>query len=104
MIFDRHVLDALVTWEVLYRGRGGRAVTWLIRHALPEADLTVYLDVSASAAVSRKPDDPIGMWAVKRQLEAYGLLLEGVVRLESHQPPEHLTHEVLVLLTERSSR
>lgn len=104
VIFDRHVLDALVTWDVLYRGRGGSAVKWLMRRVLPEADLTVYLDVSASAAVSRKPDDPIGMWAVRRQLEAYRPLLEGVVVLEAHQPPARLTHEVLVLLTEGCSR
>jgi thymidylate kinase len=72
VIWDRHLLDALVTIDFAYGGGDGlRVHRRLVRLLLPPADLTVYLDVPAKVAVDRKPGDLFGEHAIQRQLEAY---------------------------------
>jgi thymidylate kinase len=71
VLFDRHLLDALVTLEFAYKGADLRLVRRLIRGFLPSADITFLVEVSPQDAVRRKPDDLFGQGAVERQLELY---------------------------------
>ena len=71
VLYDRHLLDALVTLDFAYAGSDLRLQRWLVRRLVPAADVALHLDVPAEEAVRRKPGDPIGERAVRRQLAAY---------------------------------
>ncbi len=71
VLYDRHVLDALVTLDFAYTGADLRLQRWLVRRFVPRADVALHLVIEADEAVRRKPGDPIGERAVRRQLEAY---------------------------------
>ena len=102
LLFDRHLLDALVTLEVGYEGVRLGVHRALVRRWLPRADLTVYLDLPADVAVARKPDPLFGEAAVRRQLERYTALVDrapGVRRLDATLSADRLAAEVLALVT-----
>jgi thymidylate kinase len=71
VLYDRHVLDALVTLDFAYAGADLRVQRWLVRRLVPRADVALHLVIDVDEAVRRKPGDPIGERAVRRQLEAY---------------------------------
>ena len=89
MLFDRHLVDALVTLQFVYGGVDLRVQEALVRALVPRASLALYLDVPADVAVSRKEGDVFGEYAVRRQLERYGALLRaapGVRVLDGTRP------------------
>lgn len=102
MLYDRHVVDALVTLDFVYGATDLRLQQWLVRHLTPRADTTFYLDVPPELAVSRKPGDMIGAAAVVRQLESYTrwlAVLPGMHRLTATRPAAELSREALAALT-----
>lgn len=84
VIYDRHLLDALGTLEVLYQGVNSRFQRWLIRRAIPRADLGFWLDIDPDQAAARKPDDLIGADLVSQQAAAYRRKADSVPRLKRH--------------------
>jgi thymidylate kinase len=98
VVFDRHLLDALVTLEFAYEGVDLRLHRWLVRHLMPKAVLTAYLEVPAEVAAGRKVDDLFGAHAVRRQLEGYAARraeVENVLVLDGTRSPEGLALEIL---------
>jgi thymidylate kinase len=96
VLYDRHLLDALVTLDFAYSGADLRLQRWLVRRLVPRADLALHLDVPLEVAVARKPGDPIGAQAVRRQLEAYAEWaprLPAAVRLDATEDPAVLAAE-----------
>lgn len=86
VLYDRHLVDALVTLEFAYRGVDLRVQRWLIRRLVPRADVTLHLDVPVQEAVRRKPGDQIGEPAVATQVAAYDkwlAQLPDVIRLDA---------------------
>ena len=71
LLYDRHLLDALVTLDLVYEGVDLRLHRALVRRSLPKPTLSVYLDVPAEVALDRKPGDMFGEHAVRRQLKGY---------------------------------
>jgi thymidylate kinase len=93
VLYDRHLADALATLDFAYAGSDLRLQRWLLRRGTPRADTTFYLDVPVRVAVARKPDDPIGERAVRRQLEVYDAALDGlpgVVRIDGTTAPDRV--------------
>lgn len=100
-IHDRHVADALVTTDFVYRGADLRLSRLLIRTLVPRVDVTFYLDVPAEVAAARKPGDSFGIFAVERQLAAYDEALAEVrnlVRLDARRPQEELLEVVMATI------
>ena len=98
IVYDRHLLDALVTLSFAYRGVDLRAHRRIVRRRMPSAVASFYLDAPAELAVARKPDDAIGEAAVRRQLEGYAAELEtmrDIVVLDATRSPEELARRVL---------
>jgi thymidylate kinase len=98
IVYDRHLLDALVTLSFAYRGVDLRAHRRLVRRRMPPAAASFYLEAPAELAVARKPGDAIGEAAVRRQLERYAAELEtmpDVVVLDASRPAEELARRVL---------
>lgn len=104
LIYDRHLLDALATLRVLYRGVPQGVPTWLVHRLLPRAHVTLYLDVSAETAAARKPGDTIGAYAVAAQLAEYSTLLplaRGLRVLDATRPRPDLQQEALAHVLSR---
>jgi hypothetical protein len=98
IVYDRHLLDALVTLEFAYRGVRLRAHRALVRRRMPPAATTFYLAAPADLAAVRKPGDAIGPAAIARQLDAYAVELErmrDVPVLDASRPAEELARTVL---------
>ncbi|MBW3665421.1 MAG: hypothetical protein KY469_20190 [Actinobacteria bacterium] len=90
VLYDRHLLDALATLDVVYGDVDLAFQRWLVRRGLPTADLAVHLDVPAEVSVRRKPDVTFGERAVRRQLEVYDRLVnarDDVVVLDATRSP-----------------
>lgn len=101
VLYDRHLVDALVTLDFAYAGVDLRLQRWLVRALVPKADLSVHLDVPVDEAVRRKPGDPIGELAVRRQVTAYDRWtgrLGGVTRLDATRDPADLRRAALELV------
>ena len=93
VIYDRHLVDAVATLRVLYRGVPLGLPTRLVHLLLPRADVTLYLDVPPEVAAARKPEDTIGAYAVAAQLEEYTRLLpqaRGLLVLDALRPAAEL--------------
>jgi thymidylate kinase len=93
LLYDRHLLDALVTLDFVYEGMDLRPHRALVRRGLPKALLSVYLDVSAEIALARKPGDIFGERAIRGQLEKYKARhgeVEGLRRLDGSRPMDEL--------------
>jgi thymidylate kinase len=82
VVYDRHLLDALVTLDFVYAGVDLRLARAICRAALPRADLSFYVAVPAEVAVARKPGDTFGEHAVARQLAGYADRLASVRDIE----------------------
>lgn len=98
VLFDRHMLDALVTLDVAYRGVDLRLHRALVRRLLPPASLALYLDVPPEVAVARKPDEVFGERAIRAQIAGYRAIAGGVVRLvrlDARRAPEELAARAL---------
>ena len=102
VVFDRHLVDALVTLDFAYGGVDLRLQRALVRRFLPRADMTLYLEVDADESVRRKPDDVFGHHAVTRQLELYEIYLKearGLEVLSGEDDPDVLRTKALRLVT-----
>lgn len=98
IVYDRHLLDALVTLEFAYRGVRLNVHRGWVRRRMPAAAATSYLAATADLAVARKPGDAIGRAAVAKQLQAYVVELAnmpGVAVLDAARPAEELARAVL---------
>ncbi|MBV9453860.1 MAG: hypothetical protein JOZ19_07055 [Rubrobacter sp.] len=72
VLYDRHLLDTLVTLDFVYEGVDLRLHYAVVRLGLPKPLLSVYLSVPAEVATARKPEDIFGVYAIiRRQLESY---------------------------------
>lgn len=104
VIFDRHLVDTMVTLDVLYEGASTLAHRTVIARLLPTPDLSYFLDVPASIARSRKPDDIFEERALRRQRDAYyaHLPTDGTVcRLDATRTVEDLTDTITAAIVER---
>ena len=98
LVFDRHLLDALVTLDFVYGGMDLRIHRGLIRKMIPKATLTLYLAISADAAVARKQSVVFGEHAVRRQLEHYERRrteIRPLVELDAERSPDELLEDAL---------
>lgn len=98
LVFDRHLLDALVTLDFVYEGVDLRLQRALISALIPKAMITFYLAIDADEAVARKQSVVFGEHAVRSQLEHYGRRrpeLKGVVELDATKPADVLVAEAL---------
>lgn len=97
LLYDRHLLDALVTLDVFYAGVPLGLHRALVRRLMPRAPHAFYVDVSPEVAAARKPGDTIGASAVRRQLDVYQRLLRDsdAVVLDGTRPAHELTAQVV---------
>lgn len=98
VIHDRHVIDGLVTLDLVYGGPDLRLHSFLIRRMLPRAHVALYLDVTPEVALQRKPDDLFRVESLRRQVDGYEkhlATMAHVHRLVSDQSREGLTREAL---------
>lgn len=106
VIYDRHVVDGLVTLDLVYGGSDLRLHRFLIRWLLPPAHFSLYLEVAPEVAAQRKPDDFFTVESLRRQVDEYERHLASMTdvhRLASEQSPEGLARQVLshILSTRR---
>ena len=101
VIYDRHVLDALVTFDFVYEGGGLGLQRALIRRFMPRPNFSFYLDLTADEALARKTGQVFGEHAVRRQLDLYARRREefDLQRLDATRAPEDLAWIVLESLT-----
>jgi hypothetical protein len=71
LLYDRHLLDALVTLDVVYEGVNLGVHRALIRRLVPRADLTLLLSVPSATALARKPEDMFVLAVLDRQARRY---------------------------------
>lgn len=93
LLYDRHLLDALVTLDFIYEGVDLRLHRTLVRRGLPKPALAVYLDVPAEVALPRKPEDIYGEYGIRRQLESYDVHrdeVEDLRQLDGSRPADEL--------------
>lgn len=98
VVYDRHLVDALVTLDFVYAGVDLRLARWICRRALPHADVSFYVEVPSEVAVSRKPGDSFGQHAVSEQLDGYARwvgVVPGIAVLDGLQPVDALAAIVL---------
>jgi thymidylate kinase len=98
VVYDRHLLDALVTLDFVYAGADLRLARWLCTRAVPRADAAFYVAVDAEVAVARKPGDTFGHHAVSSQLDGYRRWLasmSGIEVLDGTRPTTELAAVVL---------
>lgn len=111
VVYDRHLVDALTTLDVVYAGVNLRLHHALMRALVPRAAVRIHLDVPAAASVARKPDDLIGESAVLRQLDAYRRwheVLPPTLVLDGTRAPEDvalqaITEVLTALVGQRSA-
>lgn len=93
LLYDRHLLDALVTLDFVYEGVDLLLHRAVIRWGVPKPSLSIYLDVPAEVSVARKPEDMFKEYAIRQQLESYEARLsefEGLHRLDGSRPADEL--------------
>lgn len=100
LLYDRHLLDALVHLEFVYKGVDLGLHRAVVRRAMPKPALSVYLDVPAEVAMIRsslRTEEPGDVYseeyAVRRQLESYEANrgeVEGLRRLDGTRPADEL--------------
>lgn len=106
LLYDRHLLDALVHLDFVYEGVDLRLHRAIVRRGMPKPQLYVYLDVPAEVALRRKPEMPedpgaiySGEYAIRRQLENYESRsgeIEHLRRLDGNRP----AHELAAIVTQ----
>jgi thymidylate kinase len=101
LLYDRHLLDALVTLDVVYEGVHLGLHRALIRRLLPRADLTLLLAVPAATALARKPADMFVEAVLERQAERYAALraeAPALRELDGTRPADELATEAFRLV------
>ena len=96
LVFDRHLLDALVTLDFIYGGVNLRVQRAIIRKLIPKASVTLYLAIGADDAVGRKQSAVFGEFAVRSQLDHYDRLrtgIQGLIELDATKNPDVLAAE-----------
>ena len=108
VIYDRHLVDALATIEVLYRGVESRLHGRFVGALMPKVDITVWLAVDPAIATARKPGDLIGEDLVADQHRCYLRLapkLDRMVRFDSGElAADQLVLEALAVVSQRLGR
>ena len=102
VLYDRHLLDALVTLDFVYAGVDLGVARWIVRRAVPRAAFCLYVDVPAEVALARKPGDTFGEHAIRRQLEHYAARrneFPDLVMLDGRRSLDELRMEALRHLT-----
>lgn len=105
VLFDRHLADALATLDVVYAGSNLAIQRAAVRRGVPDAEVSIFLDVPVEVAVARKPGDLLGASAVERQIAAYEACLpaiDGLVRLDGTQPIAQSVRQSFLLVAELS--
>ncbi len=103
VLYDRHLADALATLDVVYAGSNLALQRSAVRRGVPQAEVSVFLDVPVDVAVARKPGDLLGASAVERQIEAYETVLPaiaGLHRLDGTQPIEESVRQTFELVAQ----
>lgn len=103
ILYDRHLLDALVTLEFFYGGVDLSLHQAVVRRGLPKPLLSVYLDVPPEVALARKPGETFGEYTVRGQLERYKAHrgeIEGLRQLDGRRPADELAAVVIRWLAE----
>ena len=98
LVFDRHLLDALVTLDFVYGGVDLRVHRALVRALVPRAAITLYLAIGAEEAIGRKQSAVFGEHAVRAQLAHYQRRraeIRGLVELDAVRPADELVLEAL---------
>jgi len=95
VVFDRYTYDADVHWA----GKPGTGVRrWLVRHAAPQPDLTIVLDVPGEVMFARKGEHSPALLAARRRryLElARGS--DGFAVIDATQPAQDVCREACAL-------
>jgi thymidylate kinase len=107
LLYDRHLLDALVTLDVVYEGVNLSVHQALVRTLLPRADLTLLLTVPPATALARKPEDMFVESVLARQAGRYAARRTegpGLHELDGTRPAEELAAEVFRLVAEIGER
>jgi thymidylate kinase len=100
-IYDRHLLDALVTLDVVYEGVRLGVHKSLVRLLVPRADVTLLLVVPPAIALVRKPDDMFVEAVLERQAQRYAACRDEaseVLELDGTRPLEGLAAEAFRLV------
>jgi len=103
LLYDRHLLDALVTLDVVYEGVRLGLQRSLVRRLLPRADLTLLLTVPPATALARKPADMFTKAVLERQAERYAALLpssSGIKEMDGTRPIRELAAEAFRLVAD----
>jgi len=103
LVYDRHLLDALVTLDFFYGGVDLRLHQAMVRRGLPKPQLAIYLDVPAEVALTRKPGDIFGEYVIRGQLdryEAHRRAVENLRQLDGCRPTDELAAVVTRWLAE----
>jgi thymidylate kinase len=103
LLYDRHLMDALVTLDVVYEGVRLGLHRVLVRRLLPRADLTLLLSVPAATALARKPGDMFTEAVLARQAERYAFLRSEAPHLrelDGTRPAPELSAESFRLIAE----
>jgi thymidylate kinase len=101
LLYDRHVLDALVTLDVVYEGVRLGLHRALIRRLVPRADLTLLSTVPPATALARKPDDMFVESVMERQADRYSVLKHEAIaltELDGTRPAKELAAEAFRLV------
>lgn len=101
VVFDRHLLDALVTLDFVYEGVDLRLQRALVKALIPKAMVTIYLSITADEATARKKSVVFGEYAVRKQLEHYERRraeVKGLVELDATAPVHELKVRALKTL------
>ena len=98
VVFDRHLLDALVTLDFVYGNVDLRLQRALVKALVPKAAITLYLAIPAEEAIGRKHSAVFGEHAVRTQLELYAGRRSDVgeiVELDATMPRDRLVVEAV---------
>jgi thymidylate kinase len=101
LLYDRHLLDALVTLDVVYEGVNLVVHRSLVRRLIPRADLTLLLSVPSATALSRKPEDMFVEAVLDRQAGRYAALrteAPALRELDGTRPSEELASAAFRML------
>lgn len=101
LVFDRHLLDALVTLDFVYGSVDLRLQRTLVRALVPKAAITLYLAIPAEEAIGRKQSAVFGEHAVRSQLELYERRrseINGLVELDATMPAESIVTEAVAAI------
>jgi thymidylate kinase len=101
LLYDRHLLDALVTLDVVYEGVRLGLHRALVRLLVPPADVTLLLAVPPATAVARKPADMFVESVLARQAARYTALKSeapSVRELDGTRPLDELAAEAFRLV------